>query len=63
VVFVLDFIKKINFAKKISFRLLLFKIFLKKNLFNSLKKSLFSFLSVYLGFLEKLFYQKKSILT
>jgi len=40
------------------FRARLFQIFSKKNLFFPLKKSLFSFLSVCLGFLEKTFYQK-----
>jgi len=33
------------------------------DIFKIKKKSLFSFLNVCLGFLEKLFYQKKSILT
>jgi hypothetical protein len=46
----------------LRFGVRLFWIFSKKNLFFPLKKSLFSFLSVCFGFLEKSFYQKKSIL-
>ena len=47
----------------IGLRVRLFKIFLEKKYTFCVNKSLLLFLCVCLGFLEKSFYQKKSILT